>query len=56
VAGVLYDLNAMVDLSGSNFSRLVAATAISSTGYIVGTGTTKSGNPHAYLLTPIPAP
>lgn len=54
--GVLYDLNTLVDLSGSNFSQLTEATAISNTGYIVGTGTTKSGNPHAFLLTPIPAP
>lgn len=54
--GVKYDLNTLVDLSGSNFTQLSDATAISNTGYIVGTGTTKSGNPHAYLLTPIPAP
>ncbi|HTB80277.1 MAG TPA: hypothetical protein VK717_05265 [Opitutaceae bacterium] len=54
--GVLYDLNTLVDLSGSNFTQLSDATAISNTGYIVGTGTTKSGTPHAYLLTPIPAP
>ncbi len=54
--GVLHDLNAMVDLSGSNFTQLSEATAISNTGYIVGTGTTKSGAPHAFLLTPIPVP
>jgi probable HAF family extracellular repeat protein len=54
--GVLYDLNTLVDLSGSNFSHLSDAAAISNTGYIVGTGTTKNGNPHAYLLTPILAP
>jgi probable HAF family extracellular repeat protein len=54
--GVRYDLNTLVDLSGSNFTQLSDATAISNTGYIVGTGTTTGGNTHAYLLTPIPAP
>jgi probable HAF family extracellular repeat protein len=53
---VRYDLNTLVDLSGSNFIQLTVANAISNNGYIVGTGTTKSGNSHAYLLTPIPAP
>jgi probable HAF family extracellular repeat protein len=55
--GVLYDLNQAVNLSTSNFSRLLDASATSSrTGYIVGTGMTKSGALHAYLLTPLPLP
>jgi probable HAF family extracellular repeat protein len=54
--GVILDLNTLVDLSGSNFSHLSDATAISNTGCIVGTGTTKNGNSHAYLLTPTPGP
>jgi len=52
--GVRYDLNALVDLSGSDFTHLSNAVAISNTGYIVGTGTTTAGNTHAFLLTPIP--
>ena len=54
--GVNYDLNTLVDLSGSNFTHLTEALAISNTDYIVGFGTTKSGATHAFLLTPIPAP
>jgi probable HAF family extracellular repeat protein len=54
--GMTYDLNTLVDLSSSSFAHLSDATAISNTGYIVGTGATKSGNLHAFLLTPIPAP
>ena len=54
--GVMIDLNTLVDLSGSNFSQLTDAAAISNTDYIVGTGTTKSGVSHAYLLTLIATP
>jgi len=54
--GVSYDLNALVDLSGSDFTQLTEAKAISNTGYIVGNGTTKSGAVHAFLLTPIRTP
>jgi len=54
--GVNYDLNTLVDLSGSDFTRLTEAKAISNTGYIVGLGTTTSGATHAFLLTPIPTP
>jgi len=52
--GVLYDLNTAVDLSGSDFTELTEATAISNNGYIVGIGTTTGGSTHAFLLTPIP--
>ena len=54
--GVNYDLNTLVNLSGSDFTQLTEATAISNNGYIVGNGTTKSGEVHAFLLTPIPTP
>ncbi len=54
--GVNYNLNTLVDLSGSNFTQLTVANAISNNGYIVGNGTTKSGATHAFLLTPIPTP
>jgi probable HAF family extracellular repeat protein len=54
--GVTYDLNTLVDLSSSDFTRLTEAKAISNTGYIAGLGTTTSGATHAFLLTPIPTP
>jgi len=54
--GVMIDLNTLVDLSSSNFSHLTVAAAISNSDYIVGTGTTKSGVSHAYLLSLIAAP
>jgi probable HAF family extracellular repeat protein len=53
--GVVADLNALVDLSSSDFVTLTNATALNNKGQIVGTGTTKSGNTHAFLLTPIAA-
>lgn len=54
--GVLYDLNPLVDPVGTDFTHLTEATAISNNGYIVGHGPTRSGNIHAFLLTPIPPP
>jgi len=54
--GVLTHLETLVDLSTSDFSSLIAATAISDSGYIVGTGMTTGGQTHAFLLTPIPPP
>jgi probable HAF family extracellular repeat protein len=54
--GLTADINSLVNLTGTNFVNLDHAYGISNTGQIVGSGTTKDGSSHAYLLTLIPAP
>jgi probable HAF family extracellular repeat protein len=49
--GALFDLNKQV-LPGSPFLLLTEATGINARGQIVGTGVTRSGAEHAFLLTP----
>ena len=49
-------LDALVDLSTSDFSSLLTANAISDSGYIVGKGVTAGGQTHAFLLSPVPSP
>ncbi len=48
------DLDSLVDLSHSNFSRLSDALDINALGEIVGTGRGRDSALHAFLLTPIP--
>jgi probable HAF family extracellular repeat protein len=48
------DLNSLVDLSHSNFSRLSTAVDINALGEIIGTGRGRDSAIHAFLLTPIP--
>ena len=52
--GVMKDLNDLIDPTlGWNLTR---ANAINDSGQIVGFGTNSSGETHAFLLTPVPAP
>jgi probable HAF family extracellular repeat protein len=51
--GLSWDLNDLVDLSGSGFVNLERASGVNNAGEIVGTGKTTAGVLHAYLLTPI---
>jgi hypothetical protein len=51
--GVYVKLDSVVDLASSNFVSLVPS-AISDGGYITGTGKTRDGLSHAFLLSPIP--
>jgi len=53
--GVMYDLNDCLDNSAAGWS-VGAATAINSSGQIVGSGASPNGFSEAYLLTPIPEP
>jgi probable HAF family extracellular repeat protein len=54
--GLTGDLNVFVNLAGTDFTNLDHAYGINIAGQIVGSGLTKDGSSHAYLLTPIPAP
>ena len=49
--GVTLHLDDLADLEHSNFTRLSNATSINSSAQIVGTGVTKDGARHAFLLT-----
>jgi probable HAF family extracellular repeat protein len=52
-AGVMLDLNDLLDASGVGYAVLTAD-SISNNGTIAATGTTPSGEYHALLLTPLP--
>lgn len=52
--GEAEDLNTLVDLSHSTFSKLTQAVDINAWGEIVGTGRGRDGFLHGFLLTPIP--
>jgi len=54
--GVFYNLNSLIDFSGSGFVQLNDVTAISNTGFIVGDAVAADGNLHGFLLTPITHP
>ena len=55
--GLTVDLNILVNLTWAQIlSNLDHADGINNAGQIVGSGTTKDGSSHAYLLTPIPTP
>ena len=53
--GSMIDLNTVVDLD-DDWSYLQWAEAINNAGQIAGTGITKNGDSHAFLLTPVPEP
>ena len=50
--GQMRDLNAISDLSASNFQILSVGKAINDLGFIAGDGIAADGNKHAFLLTP----
>lgn len=52
--GQMFDLNALCDLSTSDFAVLTVAKTISDSCLIIGEGVTTNGEKHAFLLTPIP--
>jgi len=52
VKGQMYDLNALCDLSLSNFKVLTLAKTISDSNLIIGEGVTLNGEKHGFLMTP----
>ena len=51
--GQMFDLNALCDLSTSDFNILTVATSISDSCLIIGEGITNNGEKHAFLLKPL---
>jgi len=52
----MVDLNTRIVGNSGLRLKLTSATAINDFGQIAGTGVTAAGNPHAFLLTPVPEP